>query len=138
MTLSQEEYLKRLKQSATSLDLVDLQRKGVISKAGAWYTVDDFKKLPDYVWMHIKEVSGKRVKFYKDLDKSAAKLLELETGQKQKRPKAVGQSSGPTVLKAHERKVAASKARLTPAQKVKLKRDAPGLYELWFGAEEQT
>jgi hypothetical protein len=66
---------------AQPLDLVELEREGVISKTGAWYRVQDWKALPEHARLKVREFSiekhstAAKVKFAKGLEKTATKIL---------------------------------------------------------------
>jgi len=78
-----EELAAETKKLAEPVDFADLEKKGVLIKAGAWYRVPDFRKLPEHVSAKVREIAqdskGVKVKLDKatQFDKLARKFEKL-------------------------------------------------------------
>ena len=78
-----EELAAETQKLAEPVDFVDLEKKGVLVKAGAWYRVPDFRKLPENVTTKVREIAqdskGVKVKLYKatKFDKLVRKFEKL-------------------------------------------------------------
>lgn len=77
---------------ATPIDFEDLQRRGILVKAGAWYRVRNLNELPEHACKKIYELAydakGTKVKFAKasSFEKLAKRSQQMETKSKSKAP----------------------------------------------------
>ena len=75
-----EKVIAEAKKLTEPVDFAGLEKKEILIKAGAWYRVPDFRKLPENVLNKIYAVAsdskGAKVKLYKTtaLDKLARKF----------------------------------------------------------------
>ncbi len=54
--LKDPEFIEALKAHATPIDFEQLEVEGLLRKKGAWYQVENIKKLPEYVGKQIIDV----------------------------------------------------------------------------------
>ena len=78
------ELIAETKKLAEPIDFEDLEKKGILKKAGAWYRVLDFQAVPEHVWKKARAVAqdakGVKVKLEKasKFDKLMRKLAKLD------------------------------------------------------------
>ena len=63
------ELAAETKELAEPINFEDLEKKGILKKAGAWYRVLDFQAVPEHVWAKVhaigQDAKGVKVKLTK-------------------------------------------------------------------------
>ena len=79
MKETKKDFVRLLEKLVEPIDFSELERRGIVSKAGAWYRVHNWKALPEHASRKIRELAedskGIKVKFEKGVERTAAKLL---------------------------------------------------------------